>query len=364
MIDTQNDPYMRLMETLDKIPHGFPKAKDGVTHLNVLKWIFTKEEADLASKMKLMGETVEELSHRLDLPLEDLEQKLEEMIKRGQILGINTSTGRRYALMPYAGGFYDEILHRMDKESAQLFEDYHSQFEANHTFDTEPAFFKIIPINEVIKSELMIQPFEQAKHIAEQAKSWGIRECICKIQKNLIGDPCKYPTTVCLNFAKKENAFDDHHISKPISLEEALKYLKEAEEAGLVHSTMNIQTGQYMFCNCCTCCCSILRAVSEHDYPLAYVKSNYQISIEKELCEGCETCVDRCQFNALKVIDDICTINLDRCVGCGVCAVTCPENALYLIARPENEQSTPPLSLRDWMSQKAMSRNVDPSDLL
>ena len=41
MVETRNDPYERLLETLNKIPHGFAKAKDGITHLKVLKWIFS-----------------------------------------------------------------------------------------------------------------------------------------------------------------------------------------------------------------------------------------------------------------------------------------------------------------------------------
>ncbi|MFX1538139.1 MAG: 4Fe-4S binding protein [Promethearchaeota archaeon] len=364
MIETSTSPYKRLSETLNKIPHGFPKAKDGITHLKVLMWIFSEDEADFVSKMKLMGETVEELSTRLDIPINGLNQKLEKMVNRGLIQAINTSTGRRYALMPFIGGIYEEQLNRMDSEFAQLMKEYLEQFQEGHIFDTKPAFFRIIPIDKVIRPELIIHPFEQAKYIVEQSKSWGIRECICKEQQALLGNPCKYPKTVCLNFSKKEKAFDNHSITRPITKEQALIYLQEAEEAGLIHNSMNVQSGHYMLCNCCTCCCGILQAVSKWKYPLAYVKSNFQINVNSELCKGCEICVDRCQFDALKVIQDVCSINLDRCVGCGVCAITCPEEALSLVARKSPEQSPPPETLRDWMAQKAMSQNIDPSDLL
>jgi ferredoxin len=252
----------------------------------------------------------------------------------------------------------------MDAEFAQLMKNYLEQFQKGHIFDTKPAFFRIIPINKVIRSELTIHPFEQVKHIVEQSKSWGVRKCICKEQQALLGNLCKYPKTVCLNFSNKKNAFEDHPITKSITKDQALVYLRKAEEAGLIHNSLNVQSGHYIICNCCTCCCGILRAVSEWEYPLAYVKSNFLIEVESELCDGCDTCSDRCQFDALKVIEDLCSVDLNRCVGCGVCAISCPKEALSLVERENLSQSTPPDTLRDWMAQKAISRKVDPSDLL
>ncbi|MHA2245021.1 MAG: ATP-binding protein [Candidatus Hodarchaeales archaeon] len=358
------DPFEKLAKTLNKIPNGFTNTKDDI-HLKVLKWIFTEDEADLASKMKLMGETLEELSSRLDIAIEGgLGDKLEKMVKKGQILGINTSTGRRYALMPYIVGIYEEQLDRMDQEFAQIHEDYMEKHEENGLFDTEPPIFKVIPIKRVIKTELTIYPYEIAEVLIKRSKSWGVRECVCKKQQNLLGKPCSYPTTVCLVFSRRENTFDEDELSQSITKQEALKHLKDAEKAGLIHCSMNVQTGQNYICNCCTCCCAILRNLTEWGRHFGFVKSNFQIQVDDELCEGCETCVDRCPFGALEVIDALCEVDLTKCVGCGVCAVECPEEALSLVARHPEETSQPPETVKDWMTQKAMSRKVDPSDLL
>ena len=54
------DAYEKLAKVLDTIPNGFP-ATAGGEHLAVLKWIFTPEEADLATSLKLRGETCEEI---------------------------------------------------------------------------------------------------------------------------------------------------------------------------------------------------------------------------------------------------------------------------------------------------------------
>jgi ferredoxin len=132
---------------------------------------------------------------------------------------------------------------------------------------------------------------------------------------------------------KRENAYDDDELTKVVTKEEALKILKDSEEAGLVHCTMNIQTGQNYICNCCTCCCGVLRGLTQHEQPYAFVKSDFLIEVDNDLCTGCGTCVDRCQFAALDVPEDISVVNTDRCIGCGVCAISCPEGALQLVAR-------------------------------
>jgi ferredoxin len=162
---------------------------------------------------------------------------------------------------------------------------------------------------------------------------------------------------------KRENAFDEDDLTETITKEESLKILREAEEAGLVHCTMNIQEGHTYICNCCTCCCNVLRGVSVSGAPHAFVNSNFIISVDDDLCVGCEACIERCQFEALSVPDTLCVVEKKNCIGCGVCTLACPEGALTLIPR-EGERHTPPESFMDWMTQKATSRGVDPSDLL
>jgi len=359
-----NDAYKRLAEVLDKIPNSYASVEDG-THLKVLRWIFTPDEADLASRMKLRGETVEEMAGRLKQNIEGMECKLETMHEKGQIRAWNSSTGRRYALIPFAVGIYEEQLDRMDKEFAQLAEDYFVTWGGGELLGTEPAIFRVIPINEAVKTELEIHPYDVAEEMIRNSKSWGLRECICKKQQALLDNPCKYPKSVCLIFApKKENAFDEDELTQSITMEESLKILHESEEAGLVHCTMNIQRGNYYICNCCTCCCLVLRGVSLSGAPHAFVKANFIVSVDAEICSGCGTCIERCQFDALNIPEDISVVNPDLCIGCGVCVITCPESALELKSLKAEETKKPVESFMDWMTQKAISRGVDPSDLL
>ena len=46
--------------------------------------------------------------------------------------------------------------------------------------------------------------------------------------------------------------------------EEALNLIDECEKAGLVHSVSNVAEGFFYVCNCCGCCCGILKGITEY----------------------------------------------------------------------------------------------------
>ena len=140
--------------------------------------------------------------------------------------------------------------------------------------------------------------------------------------------------------------------------EEALDILRLTEEAGLVHSPGNFRDGHNYICNCCTCCCGVLRSVAEFSVPTAIASSGFVAVVDVELCAGCGDCVARCQFGALAVPDDLCLVDAGCCVGCGLCVTTCPTEALRLVRRPKEEIPQPPADLEDWMAQRAQSRGL------
>ena len=50
--------------------------------------------------------------------------------------------------------------------------------------------------------------------------------------------------------------------------------------------------------------------------------------INKELCTGCQTCVDECSVGAISTEEDIAFIKEDECIRCGVCHDVCPDDAV------------------------------------
>ena len=48
-------------------------------------------------------------------------------------------------------------------------------------------------------------------------------------------------------------------------------------------------------------------------------------------CIGCGRCVEKCQHDALKMLDGKAAVDLERCVFCGYCSKVCPEMCIKVI---------------------------------
>ncbi|HDH96315.1 MAG TPA: DUF362 domain-containing protein, partial [Proteobacteria bacterium] len=52
--------------------------------------------------------------------------------------------------------------------------------------------------------------------------------------------------------------------------------------------------------------------------------------VDRELCDGCGTCVRTCNYGAIKLKNKAAEINPSRCVGCGECIGVCPNSAISI----------------------------------
>ena len=347
------EAYKKLAEKLDQLPNRYPATESGV-EIRLLEKMFAPEEAALAAEMLGDKESASVIAERAGVPVEDAKQILKDMVRNNLILFSKKDNELVFGLMPFVIGFYEEFLPRLDKESAELFEQYFQETKGKIT-GKGISVHRVIPVEESIDFEMEIFPYEKASDLLENAKSWGVRDCICRTQKDLIGDPCEHPLENCLVFAPIEGAFDKNDIDRAIPKEEALKILHEAEEAGLVHTTGNYQGPNNYICNCCTCSCGILRGVAEFNYSTAITKSDFMVVVDDDLCVICGDCLERCQFDALELGDNSLLIDLVNCVGCGLCVPVCPEDALILIRRPEGEMQPPPENIKSWGKIRAQN---------
>jgi len=360
---SRDDVYRTLAHRLDAIPNGFPATESGV-ELRLLAKIFTPEEAALAGVMRLTYEPAADIAARAGVDPDVAYRTLKRMVRKGQILVTKGQGQLVFRLMPFAVGFYEEQLPRMDAEMAGLFEEYIQETRGGAIARTAPPIHRVIPVEEAVPFDLDISPYQRATELLEEAKSWGVRDCICRVQQRLIGQACDHPVENCLTFAPVEGAFDHSETSRAITKEEALRILHEAEEAGLVHTVGNYRDRHFYICNCCTCSCGILRSVAEFGVPTAIAHSDFRTVVDVESCVGCGDCVERCMFGALLVPDDVCEVDHARCVGCGVCISACPTDALSMERRPEDEIAPVPTTLKDWMAQRAEERGIPISDIL
>jgi len=349
-----NDVYHELRGFLDSIPNGFPESENGV-EIKILKRIFTAEEASLFMKLKLVFETPEQISARTGIEAEYIKKMLPVMKNKGQLVGITKGNFSLYRIYPYIFGIYEFQGATIDREFAEMSEEYINGTMAKEFFTKEPPFMKTIPIGIEVKDDTTIEPYENVASLIEGAQSWAVRDCICKKEKALLGKRCDKPMEVCMSFAPVPGFFDNDDTCRAIEKDEAYKILKMSEEAGLVHMTSNYKAGHFYICNCCKCCCGPLTkyiSVSKK----AAAKSNYIAVIDKNLCITCGACEDRCQAGAIEMKD---YPEIKDCIGCGLCVSTCPVDAIKLIRREKEDIPYVPANEREWLDLRAKERGMN-----
>ncbi len=358
------DPiYRALAQRLDAIPNGFPATESGV-EFRLLARLFTPQEAALASAMRLTPEGSAEIGARVGLAPAEAHRALKEMVRKGLIDVRREGRELRFGLLPFAIGFYEAQGSRLDAELAALVEQYFQETKGKTISDATPPLHRVIPVGEAVSANLDILPYQRASDIVDSAKAWGVIPCICRRQQKLVGKGCQSPAENCLVYAPVEGAFDRSQSVRAISKEEALQVLRQAEEAGLVHTTMNHQAPADYICNCCPCCCGVLRGLTEFGQPAAVAHSGFQATVDAVLCTGCGACAARCPTGALSLQNDVSIVHVQRCIGCGLCVAACPSDALSLAPRPESERIAPPADMADWLAQRAHARGIVLEDIL
>jgi ferredoxin len=350
------NPYLLLAKRLDELPNGFPPTEDGV-ELRLLEKLFSPEEASLAAGLRLTLETPEQIGERLGINDPTLRDTLKSMARKGLITIGRVEGGLGYGLLPFVVGIYENQVGQIDKELAQIFENYYLQAFGN-ILKVQPAVHRIIPVMESVRMDMEIHPYESAAGIINNAAAWGVLDCICRKQKALMGDPCEHPVDICMALSNKPGAFDNSTSVKALTQAEALDTLRRAAQSGLVHSVTNSQSGASYICNCCTCSCGILRGLADLGIANVVARSAFVNTLDESRCIACEDCIPACQFGALSMSAFV-VINEMRCVGCGVCVPACPEGALRLERWPAPEVMLPPADERDWQRQRAAARGID-----
>ena len=52
--------------------------------------------------------------------------------------------------------------------------------------------------------------------------------------------------------------------------------------------------------------------------------------VDEEKCAGCETCVEECPVEAIKMVDGIAKVDSELCTDCGTCVEACPVEAISM----------------------------------
>jgi len=336
--------YRKLAQHLVRLPGGFPPSKTGA-ELRLLAQLFTPEEARLAVHLTLDPEDAAQIAAKAAMPAFEVEQRLGEMAQKGLVFSIHSPDGPpRYHAVPWVVGIYDFQVNNLTEELRSAMADYwRTQTPAPRAPYTTQM--RTIPIRQSIEPHLEALPYECVDALVASHSRFAVAPCICRRHARLEGGGCDAPEESCLLFGD----FADFYVStgrgRPIDREELIALLARADEANLVLQPTNSQEVAAICC-CCGCCCGVLDWIQRQPRPAEVVSSAFIARFDPDACQGCWTCLDRCQMHALSEDGERVAFDADRCIGCGLCVSTCPTGALTLARKPGKDPTAVPPDLR------------------
>ncbi len=326
--------YEELRQILDTHPSGAPPTG---TFDKILEILYTPEEASVAVRMSFRPKTAEMIAEAADLPADTVRDMLETLCDRGVIFSRDKKGMRAYGLLPTIPGLFEFPFMRgetgpMQEKLGSLWEEYHRE-ALGEAFSGNPSpAMRVIPVEKALTSKTHVHPYEEVARLIEETDYRALTNCACRVSLKR----CDAPLEVCLSFGDMGRFLVERGFSREISKEEAMRVLDLCEEAGLVHTSNNSADRANLICNCCPCCCSILRGRTEQNNPHAFATSTYEAQIDTGGCTGCGICADeRCPMKAIEIIDDVAVLIPERCIGCGLCVSACPVDAIELVKREE-----------------------------
>lgn len=332
--------YEKLRERLDQFPQGFPSSKSGV-ELKILEDLFACREAEIALSLRPYPELepVPAIAQRVSIPEKELGATLYDMSKKGLIMRFRVSeTDLYYCLMPWAIGIYEFQVNNLTRDKIQMYEQYFEEAVVPAWREVPNRLgFRVIPVEKQITAMTTIQPYERISQIIDSNTLFAVADCICRKERSIIGDSCGRLQEACMSFGPAAAYYIENGFGREISREEARNILLRTEEEGLVHCSSNTLGGHLFICNCCSCCCGVMKHITKYDNPRVVTKSNYYAVNDAEKCDECGICVDRCQVHAIRIEKWVALIDRERCIGCGLCVTKCATGSLSMAAKSPDE---------------------------
>ena len=343
--------YLRIAENIDKAFQTAPKVDGKISKafLTFLKIVYSPQEAELVQHLNMyVPQTAEELATLSGKDAEVITETLHPLLGRAALAG---SKGT-YQL-PFVPSlvnlhmFYPDIKPD-DLEAAKLYQEFFIQDKFYKYYGTSgegTPMLRAIPVEKAIDAETKTLDSEEAHAYIKglDTEDLALVPCPCRTRTEKLDiRECKdkFPVGACIFIGRTAAHFQDIGLGKKVTKEQAIEYLDQMVDVGLIPTTDNyIDDPHMIMCLCCGCCCSNVRGRTLWDNPTAVLPSSF-LPRASDDCIACGECVDHCMLDALSLDDEEGRpiVDTERCIGCGVCAIACPEEALKL----HRHERTPP----------------------
>jgi electron transport complex protein RnfB len=346
------DVFRELQRQLDQYSVGFPETESGV-EIKILRKLFTPDEAEAYLQLSLLLQSPAQVASRLGRTESETAQLLETMADKGLVFRLRRGDGAKYGAAAFVVGIFEYQLPDLDREFVELLEQYFEE-GFGRQLAAHKAPMRPIPVGRAVDTRWPVAPYQDARKIFEGKPLIAVAECVCRRSREVVDQACDKPLEVCFMFGAHAEYYIERGMGRPVTYDEAMAILDQCDEAGLVPQPFAAQDASGM-CNCCGDCCGVLRAIKKHPRPADMVYASHVARVDEEECTACETCLDRCQMEAITV-EDAAVVDEARCIGCGLCVTTCPAGAISLVLKPEREE--PPVKAQEVMMRWAQERGT------
>lgn len=326
------DMYEKFREIIDTYPSRAPQSK---VFDEILRMLFTPQEVALAVHMSFKPKPAEDIAQAASLPLDEAGALLERMAAKVVIFSAEKKGRKVYGLVPTIPGLFEfpfmkgRLTPELEK-LGKLWEEYHKEALGNAFSGNPTPHIRIVPISTSLEPVNVVHPCEEVKSLIEGADFLALTNCACRVS---VGK-CDAPKEVCIIFGSHAKFLAEQGYAREVDKPEAIAALMRAEEAGLVHTSNNSADRPVVICNCCPCCCTVLRCRTQLKNDHAFAPSRFEAEVDENACTGCGLCADkRCFFEAIAIKGDTAAIDKGKCIGCGLCVSACPVSAIALKER-------------------------------
>ncbi|MBI5249142.1 MAG: 4Fe-4S binding protein [Desulfomonile tiedjei] len=335
--------YDDLVDHIRNWIFGLPDAEE---LMPLIKMRFTQEEAWFLSRFPHWPATLEQLSQGYGIAPDKLSKMMEAMIRKGFIYRVEGRTAVRYSFTDPVFFFYrmpgwKGEANKWDVQISPLLNRYFSDHLGVDFRSYPTKGLRTIPIAATIKDTRQVMPYEDVLQFVDKQSSFAVTTCACRHRKNVDPDSisCKHESRNCLHFGSLAEYIVQNEMGTKILREQTLEILEAAADAGLIHGISNTTSDMDTICNCCPCCCVFLEPLKVvPSSTRGHQPSNYILEINRDTCQACGLCAERCPMDAIKLVEEVLAFDPEKCLGCGVCAHKCPTGSLSLKRREADQE--------------------------
>ncbi|MCK5514709.1 MAG: 4Fe-4S binding protein [Deltaproteobacteria bacterium] len=333
--------YKSLYKRMDQLVNG---PFDSEEFYQILKTLFTDEEALLCSALPILPSPIEKISKIWETSEEEAESILNTLVSKGLIYEDDYNGSVLYSLAIPVFGFFEFSLMRTDGmfDHDLLSNLYTKYINDDDNFVKKYFGGKTIISRAYVQEETLpedmtseILSYEKSSHIIDAADMISVGICFCRHKMEHMGQACDKPQDVCLSFGNIAKSLVEKGIAREISKPEAHDILKQCVDNGLAQIGDNIKNKPAVICNCCGCCCDLLLSYKKTGMSTIISPSNYIAEIDDSVCTNCGVCIEKCPADAISLIGEKTVVDKNWCLGCGVCSNFCKTKACKMKAREE-----------------------------